>query len=603
MQKRWVLKERGNPEKVAALSAELGIGPVLAELLVQRDVNTFEEAKDFFRPTLDQLHDPFLMKDMDKAVERVLIAIDNKEKILVYGDYDVDGTTAVSLVYTFLREIGHDAVDYYIPDRYSEGYGISFKGVDFAHEEGFSLVIALDCGIKAIEKIKKANEYGVDFIICDHHRPDDQLPEAVAVLDAKRPDCNYPFKELSGCGVGFKLIQAIASSKNIPFTILNKYLDLVVVSIASDIVPITGENRILAYFGLQLINQNPRPGFEAILRYSNIIRKPEGTYISVPTPQTIPNGNGFDDFPCIFNRELTISDMVFLVGPRINAAGRIESGRNSVKLLVCATHEEADTIAQQINDFNTTRRDLDAITTDMAMDAIKSDARLRDACSTVVYHQDWHKGVIGIVASRLIETYYRPTIVLTQSNGLVTGSARSIKDFDIYDAIDECSELLEHFGGHKYAAGLSMKPENLEAFIEKFEGVVKKGLTEDMLSPEVEIDLKINLNEIGPRFYKVLKQFAPFGPGNMSPVFQTDGVIDNGYGRIVGKNHLKLTIGHHEIASAPFAAIAFQQGDHFNYISQGKPFSICYHIEENEWNNQKSIQLNIKDIKIPVKEG
>lgn len=601
MQKRWVLKERGKPEKVAALSAELGIGPVLAELLVQRDVNTFEEAKDFFRPSLDQLHDPFLMKDMDKAVERVIKAIDNKEKILVYGDYDVDGTTAVSLVYTFLREIGHDTVDYYIPDRYSEGYGISFKGVDFAHEEGFGLVIALDCGIKAIEKIKKANEYGVDFIICDHHRPDDQLPEAVAVLDAKRPDCNYPFKELSGCGVGFKLIQAIASRKNIPFNTLNKYLDLVVVSIASDIVPITGENRILAYFGLQLINQNPRPGFEAILRYSNIIRKPEGTYIISP-PQAITNGNGFDDFPCIFNRELTISDMVFLVGPRINAAGRIESGRNSVKLLVCETNEEADTIAQQINDFNTTRRDLDAITTDMAMDAIKTDARLRDACSTVVYHKDWHKGVIGIVASRLIETYYRPTIVLTQSNGLVTGSARSIKDFDIYDAIDECSELLEHFGGHKYAAGLSMKPENLEAFIEKFEGVVKKGLTEDMLSPEVEIDLKINLNEIGPRFYKVLKQFAPFGPGNMSPVFQTDGVIDNGYGRIVGKNHLKLTIGHHEIASPPFAAIAFQQGDHFNYISQGKPFSICYHIEENEWNNQKSIQLNIKDIKIPEKE-
>lgn len=600
MQKRWVLKERGAPEKVTALATELKISAVLAELLVQREVYTFEEARNFFRPSLTQLHDPFLMKDMDKAVERVMKAIDSKEKILVYGDYDVDGTTAVSLVYNFLREIGHEKVDYYIPDRYSEGYGISFKGVDFAHDEGFSLVIALDCGIKAIEKIKKANEYKVDFIICDHHRPDDQLPEAVAVLDAKRPDCNYPFKELSGCGVGFKLIQAVASQKNIDPEILHKYLDLVVVSIASDIVPITGENRILAYFGLRLINQNPRPGFEAILRYSNIIRKSEHTEEnSAPEPA---NAVSWEDPPCIFNRELTISDMVFLVGPRINAAGRIESGRNSVKLLVCENIEEADTIARQINDFNTTRRDLDATTTDMALDAIKTDPRLRKACSTVIYHPEWHKGVIGIVASRLIEAYYRPTIVLTQSNGLVTGSARSIKDFDIYDAIDACSDLLEHFGGHKYAAGLSLKPENLEAFIEKFEQVVRDGLTEDMLSPEVEIDLKINLNEIGPGFYKVLKQFAPFGPGNMSPVFQTDGVIDNGYGRIVGKNHLKLTIGHHEIASAPFPAIAFQQGDHFNYISQGRPFSICYHIEENDWNNQKSLQLNIKDIKLPEME-
>lgn len=595
MQKRWVLKERGNPEKVAGLSAELGIGPVLAELLVQRGINTFEEAKQFFRPSLEDLHDPFLMKDMDNAVDRVLAALEKNEKILVYGDYDVDGTTAVSLVYTFLRELGHAQLDYYIPDRYSEGYGVSFKGVDFAHENDFALVIALDCGIKAIEKVKKANEYGVDFIICDHHRPDEKLPDAVAVLDAKRPDCNYPFKELSGCGVGFKLIQALSSRKNLPFENLHKYLDLVVVSIASDIVPITGENRILAYYGLRLINQNPRPGFESILKYSNIIRKTE----DVPAI-TAPNGN--EDPPCVFNRELTISDMVFLVGPRINAAGRIESGRNSVRLLVSEIPDEAEEIAKQINDFNTTRRDLDATTTDMALDAIKTNPRLMKACSTVVYHPEWHKGVIGIVASRLIEAYYRPTIVLTQSNGLVTGSARSIKDFDIYDAIDECSELLEHFGGHKYAAGLSLKPENLEAFIEKFETVVKRGLTEDMLSPEVEIDLKINLNEIGPRFYKVLKQFAPFGPGNMSPVFRTDGVIDNGYGRIVGKNHLKLTIGHHEIASAPFPAIAFQQGEHFNHINQGKPFNICYHIEENEWNNQKSIQLNIKDIKLPGEE-
>ncbi len=601
MLKRWVLKDRGDSEKVAALSAELGIGPVLAELLVQRGVNSFVEAKAFFRPTLDQLHDPFLMKDMDKAVERVTKAIEQKEKILVYGDYDVDGTTAVSLVYTFLKEIGHEAVDYYIPDRYSEGYGISFKGVDFAHENGFRLVIALDCGIKAIKKIEKANEYGVDFIICDHHRPDEQLPDAIAVLDAKRPDCNYPYKELSGCGVGFKLIQAIASKRDIPIDSLKKYLDLVVVSIASDIVPITGENRILAYFGLRLINQNPRPGFEAILRYSNISRK--NVEATTPHPS---DGNGYEEPPCIFKRELTISDMVFLVGPRINAAGRIESGRNSVRLLVCDTDIDADEIGQQINDFNTTRRDLDSTTTDMALDAIRSSPRLLEACSTVVYHPEWHKGVIGIVASRLIEVYYRPTIVFTQSNGLITGSARSIKDFDIYDAIDACSDLLEHFGGHKYAAGLSLKPENLDAFIEKFERIASSGITEDMRSPEVEIDLKINLNEIGQGFYKILKQFAPFGPGNMSPVFQTEGVIDNGYGRIVGKNHLKLTIGHHEISSAPFSAIAFQQGEYFDYISKGKPFNICYHIEENEWNNQKSLQLNIKDIKIPeaeTKEG
>lgn len=586
---------------MAALSASLGIGSVLAELLVQRGVNTFEEAKAFFRPSLDQLHDPFLMKDMDKAVQRITKAIAQKEKILVYGDYDVDGTTAVSLVYTFLKEIGHEAVDYYIPDRYSEGYGISFKGVDFAHENGFGLVIALDCGIKAIKKIEKANEYGVDFIICDHHRPDEQLPDAVAVLDAKRPDCNYPYKELSGCGVGFKLIQAIASQRDIPIERLKKYLDLVVVSIASDIVPITGENRILAYFGLRLINENPRPGFEAILRYSNISRK--NVDENAPPPS---NGNGYEEPACIFNRELTISDMVFLVGPRINAAGRIESGRNSVRLLVCDTEIDADEIGQQINDFNTTRRDLDSTTTDMALDAIRTSPRLLEACSTVVYHPEWHKGVIGIVASRLIEVYYRPTIVFTQSNGLITGSARSIKDFDIYDAIDACSDLLEHFGGHKYAAGLSLKPENLDAFIEKFERIASSGITEDMRSPEVEIDLKINLNEIGHGFYKILKQFAPFGPGNMSPVFQTEGVIDNGYGRIVGKNHLKLTIGHHEIASAPFSAIAFQQGDHFDYISKGKPFNICYHIEENEWNNVKSLQLNIKDIKIPdaeTKEG
>ncbi len=601
MYKRWVLKPGGYPEKVTSLAAALGVVPALAELLMQRDINTFAEARAFFRPELSDLHDPFLMKDMDKAVVRVINAIEKKEKILVYGDYDVDGTTAVALVYTFLKEeLNHSQIDFYIPDRYAEGYGISFQSVDYARDNGYGLVIALDCGIKAVDKVAKGNEIGVDFIICDHHRPGEFLPDAVAVLDAKRLDCLYPFKELSGCGVGFKLIQALASTKMIPFEVLHKYLDLVVVSIASDIVPITGENRILAYYGLRLLNHNPRPGFEAILKFSNVNRKvePEGAAPLIGTLNGLEEGN--ENF--IFSRELSISDLVFLLGPRINAAGRIESGRNSVELLICQDHAKAELIGQQINDFNTTRRDLDTSTTDMAMDAIKTVPRLRSARSTVVYNPDWHKGVIGIVASRLIESYYRPTIVLTQSNGLITGSARSIKDFDIYDAIDECSDLLEHFGGHKYAAGLSMRPENLNAFIEKFETVATRMITEEMLTPEVEIDLEINLNSINKKFLRVLKQFAPFGPGNMSPVFQTKGVIDNGYGRVVGKNHLKLTIGHPEIASNPFPAIAFQQGDHFSYISSGQPFDICYHIEENEWNGKKDIQLNIKDIKINLAE-
>ncbi len=602
MQKRWVLKPGGDPEKATSLAAALGVGPALAELLIQRDVNTFAEARAFFRPELSNLHDPFLMKDMDLAVARIFRALENKEKILVYGDYDVDGTTAVALVYTFLKdELGHSLIDFYIPDRYGEGYGISFKSVDYASDNGFGLVIALDCGIKAIEKVAKGKEVGVDYIICDHHRPGEFLPEAVAVLDAKRLDCDYPFKELSGCGVGFKLIQALAATKKIPFEVLHKYLDLVVVSIASDIVPITGENRILAYYGLRLLNHNPRPGFEAILKFSNVNRKVDSNGLAPMNSGTL-NGLEEGNESFIFSRELSISDLVFLLGPRINAAGRIESGRNSVELLICQDAAKAELIGEQINDFNTTRRDLDSTTTDMAMDSIKTLPRLRSARSTVVYNPDWHKGVIGIVASRLIESYYRPTIVLTQSSGLITGSARSIKDFDIYDAIDECSDLLEHFGGHKYAAGLSMKPENLDAFIEKFEAVATRMITDDMLTPEVEIDLEINLNAINQKFLRVLKQFAPFGPGNMSPVFQTKGVIDNGYGRVVGKNHLKLTIGHPEIASNPFPAIAFQQGDHFPYINSGKPFDICYHIEENEWNGKKDIQLNIKDIKISQAE-
>ncbi|HNW53085.1 MAG TPA: DHH family phosphoesterase, partial [Bacteroidales bacterium] len=531
MEKRWVLKQRGDASLVSDIAAALGIENALAELLVQRGVSSFDEAKAFFRPDLSQLHDPFLLNDMDNAIKRIAEAREKNEKIMVYGDYDVDGTTAVSLVYSFLKENGFEHLDYYIPDRYSEGYGISFKGIDVAHENNFALIIALDCGIKSVDKVKYASERGIDFIICDHHRPGDELPPAVAVLDAKRADSTYPFDELSGCGVGFKLIQAYAKTYGIPFESLYKYLDLVTISIASDIVPIIGENRILAHFGLKLINTNPRPGIESILRVANIIRKPEN--------EIEKNG---DETGLLFNRELTISDMVFVVGPRINAAGRIESGRNSVKLLISPDMDAAAIIAHTINDFNTERRTLDTQITQEALDIIEKDEWLRKAKATVVFNPEWHKGVIGIVASRLTESYYRPTVVLTQSNGLITGSARSVKDFDVYDAIDACSDLLEHFGGHMYAAGLSLKPENLKPFRDRFNSIVAASITDEMLIPEVEVDLELNLNQITPKFLRILKQFAPFGPGNMSPVFMTRGTVDTGHARIVGKNHVKMTV-------------------------------------------------------------
>ncbi len=594
MHKRWVLKPKADPTTVKYLADELQVSRIVAELLAQRGISTYSEAKSFFRPDLSQLHDPFLMKDMDKAVNRILHAIEEKQKILIYGDYDVDGTTAVSLVYMFLAELGIESslLDFYIPDRYSEGYGISVKGIDFAAAGNYRLVIALDCGIKAIEKINYANSLGVDFIICDHHRPGDLIPEAVAVLDAKRADCTYPYKELSGCGVGFKLIQGIAVRKNIELSSLYKYLDLVAVSIASDIVPITGENRIMASYGLKWLNSRPRPCFEEILKYANVIKKD-----IAHNPDSVPV-DFYNSEDCFFCRELTISDLVFLIGPRINAAGRIESGRNAVRLLISNNVGDARELANQINEFNTTRRDLDLTTTDEALESIKSVSRVQNSKATVVFNPEWHKGVIGIVASRLIESYYKPTIVLTQSNGLITGSARSIKDFDIYDAIDECSDLLEHFGGHKYAAGLSLKPENLDAFVEKFEKVAAERITTDMTVPEVEIDLRITLDEINPRLIRILKQFAPFGPGNPSPIFQTDGVLDNGNGRLLKNRHLKLTIGHKDYPSSPFAAIGFSLGDHFEHVSKGELFNICYHIEENEWNNKKEIQINIKDIMV-----
>ncbi|MFP4469135.1 MAG: single-stranded-DNA-specific exonuclease RecJ [Bacteroidales bacterium] len=581
MEKRWVIKEKGDPAAVMELSRSLNISTLLANLLVQRGITTFEEAKAFFRPKLTQLHDPFLMKDMDRAVHRIENAIRYREKILVYGDYDVDGTTAVALVYTFLKSL-YKEVDFYIPDRYSEGYGISKSGVEFARNHNFTLIIALDCGIKAIDNIRYAGEMGIDFIICDHHRPGDQLPPAYAILDPKRPDCNYPYKELSGCGLGFKLVQAFSKKNHMPFKRLEKFLDLVVVSIASDIVPITGENRILAYYGLKLLNSNPRPGFTAILHYSNIKKKSDFQYVE-------------EEF--VFNRKLTISDLVFLIGPRINAAGRMESGRNSVELLISKNIETAIEKAEQINQFNTERRHLDMQVTQHALEVLASDTKHQQRKSTIVYNPDWHKGVLGIVASRLTETYYRPTIILTQSNGLITGSARSVKDFDVYNAIDQCYDLLEHFGGHKYAAGLSMKPENFEAFSERFERIVANTIEDHMLVPEIEIDTKIKLNNISTKFYRILKQFAPYGPENMAPVFLTERVVDTGYGCIVGKNHLKLSVIHPDISGFPVAAIAFQQGNKLPIIQSGKPFTICYHVEENEWNGHVSLQLNIKDIK------
>lgn len=580
MKKRWVIKEQGDAEAVMALAQEANVSRQIANLLVQRGIYTSAETKIFFHPELSGLHDPFLMKDMDIAISRIEKAITENEKILIYGDYDVDGTSAVALVYSFLKEMYiAENLDFYIPDRYIEGYGVSYKGIDYAADFGFKLIICLDCGIKATGQIQYAKDKGIDFIICDHHRPGEHLPPAVAILDPKRNDCKYPYDELSGCGIGFKLIQAFAKKKNIPFSKIEQYLDLVVVSIASDIVSITGENRILAYYGLNLLNSNPRPGLEAVLGFSGVKRQAEH-----------PNEQ-------IFSRLLNINDLVFLIGPRINAAGRIENGRNAVELLICDDTKNAMQLGEYININNTERRSLDTTITQAALDMVQSDVSYQNKKATIVFHPEWHKGVVGIVASRLIETYYRPTIVFTESNGMITGSARSVKDFDVYDAIDACSDLLEHFGGHKYAAGLSLKPENLKKFCEKFEKIVSESITKEMLVPEVEIDSEIELTDISPRFYKILKQFAPFGPGNMSPVFLTRGLVDKGFARVVGLNHLRFCVMYPGIYKPEYNAIAFGQSEHLPLVSGGKPFSLCYHIEENEWNGNVSLQLMVKDMK------
>ena len=569
MNKNWVLKSSGDENVISSLSRELGIERPLAQLLVQRGVTTFKEAKDYFRPDLSNLHDPFLMKDMDVAVQRIQDAIQAGEKVLVYGDYDVDGTTAVALVYSFFK--GHfKDIDYYIPDRYEEGYGVSLKGIDYASENGISLIIALDCGIKAVDKVDYALKKGIEFIICDHHNPGDSIPDASAVLDPKQDGCPYPYKELSGCGVGFKLIQAYGIKTGQAPESIYDFLDLVVVSIASDIVPITGENRIMAHFGLKKLNERPCIGLKAIKEVAGIEKK-----------------------------YMDVEDIVFKIGPRINAAGRMESGKKSVDLLVCENWKDAGVISQTINNFNLDRRNIDTEITRQAIEMIQGDEAMKLLNSTVLYNPDWHKGVIGIVASRLLDHFYKPTVILTKSNGLVTGSARSVSGFDLYQAIESCSDLLVNFGGHKYAAGLTMKVQNLPKFRERFEKFVTETIDPEQLIPVVAIDTELQLKDINEKFYRILKQFEPFGPENISPVFLSENVVDNGYGRTVGTNgeHLKLTLIQEENPFQVFPAIGFHQGNDFSKVNKGAPFDICYQLMENEFRGRTSLQIHLLDTK------
>ena len=570
MEKRWVVKEKGDTAVVKHLAGALGVSESLANLMAQRNISSADEATAFFNPSLDYLHDPFLMKDMNIAVDRISIAVKKNERILVYGDYDVDGTTAVALMYSFLKD-QYSNVEYYIPDRYKEGYGVSIQGLDFAYQNNCKVVITLDCGIKAVEKVKYARTKGLDVIICDHHYPGDEIPKALAVLDPKQPSCSYPYKELSGCGVGFKLIHAYSRVHGIPFSKISHYLDLVAVSIASDIVPLTGENRVMAYFGLKRLNESPRTGLKEIIRESEV------------------------------TKALTIEDVVFKIGPRINAAGRMETGSKAVDLLVSSDTKLAIGISKEINNFNLERRSVDRIITTEAMRMIAEDQRTVNSRTTVLYNPKWKKGVIGIVASRLIETYYRPTVILTESNGFATGSARSVQGYDLYQAIESCSDLLESFGGHMFAAGLTLKKENIRPFMDRFEQYVNSTITEEQLVPRIFIDTELSFSEINEEFFKTMSQFQPFGPENMSPIFVSRNVFDTGSGRMVGSSgeHLKLDLCQESTGQKSFSAIAFSQANHFEYIKGGNPFDICYSLEMNEFRGNRNLQLNIRDIKTP----
>ncbi|MCQ2299051.1 MAG: single-stranded-DNA-specific exonuclease RecJ [Bacteroidales bacterium] len=603
--KRWITRKDYDIEIVEKLAESLGVDKIIATLLVERGITTFEEAKKFFRPSLDQLHDPFLMKDMDRAIDRINQAIRNKERILIYGDYDVDGTSAVALVYSYFQAI-HPNIDFYIPDRDTEGYGISFKGIDYAHETGVNLIIALDCGIKANEQADYASGFGIDLIVGDHHLPGEELPKCVAILDPKRSDCPYPFKELSGCGIGFKIVEAYMEQKmgvklcdtfgenetgkrqqqDLLKRKLLKFLDLVVVSIASDIVPIVGENRVLANFGLKVINSCPRPGIEAILKYGHIEARPESERENHPEIT-------------YFRKEVNISDLVFLVGPRINAAGRIRSARDSVRLLLCDERTSAAQLAEEIDKYNSERKDLDTLATETAKETIAHSPELQSRKSIVLVDETWHKGVVGIVASRLVEAYYKPTIIFTRStDDMYVGSARSIKEFDVHAALEECADLLEHFGGHKCAAGVSLKPENYERFVARFEEVVQAQLKEEEMVPEIEIDAELVFSEhITPKFLRILKQFAPFGPENNVPVFLSRRLADTGGARVVGQKHLKFSAIQLDARSKVFPAIGFQLGRYIDNMRRCSSFDICYMLEENYWNGKTETQLNVKDIR------
>ena len=581
IEKRWVVKPQGERSVVESLASHLGMSPVLTNLLVQRGIDTVEKAKKFFSPSLRDLHDPFLMKDMDKAVERIEKAVKAGEKVMIYGDYDVDGTTAVSLVYKFLSQIGHKNLSFYIPDRYVDGYGISIRSIDHAVRKGVTLVIALDCGIKAVEKVAYAKQKGVDFIICDHHLPAEEIPQAVAVLDPKRPDCNYPFDELSGCGVGFKLVEAYARRNRIPFREIEHLLDLLVVSIASDIVPLVDENRILAYYGLKRLNSTPSKGLLSIIKICGL----EG-------------------------HNITIDDIVFKIGPRINAAGRMRmdeddenaapsGGHAAVSLLIEGNEQEAAKFGEVIDSYNQDRKSIDRNVTQEAHDYVEANPELKARKSTVIYNPKWMKGIVGIVASRLIETYYRPTVVLTKSNGFVTGSARSVVGFDLYQAVESCSDLLENFGGHMYAAGLTMREENVEAFTKRFNDYVEKNIDPSILVPQVDIDSELLFSDITDDFHRQLNSFQPFGPGNSAPVFMTRGASNRGDAKLVGVecDHLRMDLMQRQKPHTTIPAIAFQQPTHYEWVRAGKPVAVCYQIVENHYRGTVSRQLRVKDIK------